>query len=166
MPPAPLITLRSVAKSFGGRPVFEGLSFTLTAGDHVGLVGPNGSGKSTLLRIVAGSEEPDAGERIARKGTRIGYVPQDPVFAPGKTVEDVVAEALTAGEPLEDSERARRISLALGSAGFDDRSERTDTLSGGWRKRLAIARELAAEPDVLLLDEPTNHLDLEGIVWL
>ena len=100
MPPAPLITLRDVAKSFGGRPVFEGLSFTLAAGDHVGLVGPNGSGKSTLLRIVAGSEEPDAGERIARKGTRIGYVPQDPVFAPGKTVEDVVAEALASAGPV------------------------------------------------------------------
>ena len=169
MPPAPLITLRSVAKSFGGRPVFEGLSFTLAAGDHVGLVGPNGSGKSTLLRILAGSEEPDAGERIARKGTRIGYVPQDPVFTPGKTVEDVVVEALsgaTSQAPLANGERARLVSVALGSAGFDDRSQRTETLSGGWRKRLAIARELAAEPDVLLLDEPTNHLDLEGILWL
>ncbi len=166
MPPVPLITCRDVAKSFGGRPVFEGLSFTLAAGDHVGLVGPNGSGKSTLLRILAGSEEPDAGERIARKGTRIGYVPQDPVFAPGKTVEEVVVEALAAGGPIADGERARLLSVALGSAGFDDRSQRTETLSGGWRKRLAIARELAAAPDVLLLDEPTNHLDLEGIIWL
>ena len=174
MPPIPLITCRDVAKSFGGRPVFEGLSLTLAAGDHVGLVGPNGSGKSTLLRILAGSEEPDTGERIARKGTRIGYVPQDPVFAPGKTVEEVVVEALASGAtsgahsgaPLADGERARLLSVALGSAGFDDRSQRTDSLSGGWRKRLAIARELAAAPDVLLLDEPTNHLDLEGIVWL
>ncbi|HEV8628848.1 MAG TPA: ABC-F family ATP-binding cassette domain-containing protein [Thermoanaerobaculia bacterium] len=166
MPPVPLVICRDVAKSFGGRPVFEGLSLTLAAGDHVGLVGPNGSGKSTLLRILAGSEEPDAGERVARKGTRIGYVPQDPVFAPGRTVEEVVVEALAAVAPLADGERARLLSVALGSAGFDDRSQRTDTLSGGWRKRLAIARELAAAPDVLLLDEPTNHLDLEGIVWL
>jgi len=166
MPPAPLITLRDVAKSFGGRPIFAGLSFALAEGDHVGLIGPNGSGKSTLLRVLAGSEEPDAGERVVRKGTRIGTVQQDPVFTPGKTVEQVVAEALDSGAPVEDGERARRLSVALGSAGFDDRSQRTDTLSGGWRKRLAIARELASAPDVLLLDEPTNHLDLEGIIWL
>ena len=96
----------------------------------------------------------------------MAYVPQDPVFATGKTVEDVVRDALAAGPPLDDGERERRLAVALGSAGFDDRSQPSETLSGGWRKRLAIARELAAEPDVLLLDEPTNHLDLEAIVWL
>ena len=116
MPPVPLITLRSVAKSFGGRPVFEGLSFTLAAGDHVGLVGPNGSGKSTLLRILAGSEEPDAGERIARKGTRIGYVPQDPVFAPGKTVDDVVSTWKTpakyTGYTVPDPANAAQVTAA------------------------------------------------------
>ena len=166
MPPTPLLTCRGLAKSFGGRPVFEGVSLTLDAGDHVGLVGPNGSGKSTLLRILAGTEEPDAGERVARRGVRVGYVPQDPVFAAGKTVEDVVREALAAGVKLGEGESARRLAVALGTAGFADRAQPTETLSGGWRKRLAIARELAAEPDLLLLDEPTNHLDLEAIVWL
>src|SRR5688572_28706360 len=166
MPPTPLLTCRGLAKSFGGRPVFEGVSLTLDAGDHVGLVGPNGSGKATLLRILAGTEEPDAGERVARRGVRVGYVPQDPVFAAGKTVEDVVREALAGGVKLAEGESARRLALALGGAGFAARDQPTETLSGGWRKRLAIARELAAEPELLLLDEPTNHLDLEAIVWL
>jgi ABC transport system ATP-binding/permease protein len=166
MPPAVLIDCHRLAKGFGGAPLFQGLSFTLHEGDHVGLVGPNGSGKSTLLRILAGQLEPDAGEVRTRRHLRVGYVPQDPVFAPGRTVEEVVAEALAGLPSLEDGERHRRLAVALGKVGFTDPGQRTETLSGGWRKRLAIARELAPEPDVLLLDEPTNHLDVESIVWL
>jgi ATP-binding cassette subfamily F protein uup len=123
-------------------------------------VGPNGSGKSTLLKILAGLEEADSGTRSVRKGLRVGYVPQDPVFTPGKTVEEVVFEA------IGDYERADLTGRVLGKAGFTNHSAATETLSGGWRKRLAIARALATEPDVLLLDEPTNHLDVEGILWL
>ena len=166
MPPTVLLTCRDVSKAFGGKPVFAGLTFTLATGDHVGLVGPNGSGKSTLLQILAGTLEPDEGERIARRGLRVGYVPQDPVFAPGKTLEDVVREAIDTCPPATEAERRRQLALALGTAGFHDQTQRTETVSGGWRKRLAIARELALQPDVLLLDEPTNHLDLEAIVWL
>ena len=165
MPPPILLTCERLTKSYTSRPLFDDLSFALFEGDHVGLVGPNGSGKSTLLKIVAGVEEPDSGTRAVRKGVRVGYVPQDPVFAPGKTIEDVLLEALD-HEHLDDYDKQSRIAIALGKAGFTDRSQDTATLSGGWRKRLAIARELALEPDVLLLDEPTNHLDVDAILWL
>jgi ATP-binding cassette subfamily F protein uup len=152
-----------VGKAHGPRSLFEGLSFGLFEGDQVGLVGPNGAGKSTLLRILAGIESPDRGRRSLRSGVRVGYVPQDPVFPPEGTVEDALTAALPA---MDVYERAGRIALVLGRAGFDDGRAEVAALSGGWRKRLAIARELAGEPDVLLMDEPTNHLDVEGILWL
>jgi ATP-binding cassette subfamily F protein uup len=160
-----LLSCESVAKQFGARPLFENLSFGISEGDRIGLVGPNGSGKSTLLRIVAGLEEPDSGSRSLRKGVRLGYVPQDPTFPAERTAEEVLMEAL-AGHPEEDFEKAARVAIVLGRTGFRDPEQRAGTFSGGWRKRLAIARELVREPDVLLMDEPTNHLDLEGILWL
>ncbi len=166
MPPPVLIDCHGLSKSFGRAPLFEGLTFAVREGDHIGVVGPNGSGKSTLLQILAGRLEPDAGERRTRRHLRIGYVPQDPVFAPGLTVEEVLLEALRALPHLDEAERYQQLAVALSKVGFADRTERTDTLSGGWRKRLAIARELALSPEVLLLDEPTNQLDLESIVWL
>jgi ATP-binding cassette subfamily F protein uup len=166
MPPPILLSCEGLTKSYTSRPLFNDLSFSLFEGDHVGLVGPNGSGKSTLLKIIAGEEEPDSGNRAVRKGVRIGYVPQDPVFAPGKTIEDVLLEALENDHLLDDYDKQSRVALALGKSGFMDRYQETDTLSGGWRKRLAIARELAREPDVMLLDEPTNHLDVDAILWL
>ncbi|MDQ3283285.1 MAG: ABC-F family ATP-binding cassette domain-containing protein [Acidobacteriota bacterium] len=161
-----LLSCESLTKAFGSRPLFDGLTFSISEGDHVGLVGPNGSGKSTLLKIIAGVEEADSGTRALRKGVRVGYVPQDPVFAPGKTIEEVVFEGLADLTTLDEHEKTARVGLALGKAGFTDREQRSDTLSGGWRKRLAIARELARDPDILLLDEPTNHLDVEAILWL
>jgi ATP-binding cassette subfamily F protein uup len=161
-----LLTVENLRKQFGARPLFEGLSFTVSEGDHIGLVGPNGSGKSTLLKIVAALEDSDGGTRSVRKGVRVGYVPQDPVFAPGKSVEDVLLAALKDDHRHDDHEKEALAGLALGKAGFYDPSQRTEVLSGGWRKRLAIAHELVREPDVLLLDEPTNHLDIEAILWL
>jgi ATP-binding cassette subfamily F protein uup len=161
--PVVLLSAHDVSKSHGARVLFEGLSFGLFEGDHVGLVGPNGAGKSTLLRILAGLETPDRGTRSVRGGVRVGYVAQDPVFPDGGSVDDAVAAALAG---VDESERPGRVALALGRAGFDDGRAAVETLSGGWKKRLAIARELAAQPDVLLMDEPTNHLDVEGILWL
>lgn len=166
MPPSVLLSCERLSKSYTSRPLFEDLSFSLFEGDHVGLVGPNGSGKSTLMKIVAGVEEADSGNRAVRKGVRIGYVPQDPVFAHGRTIEEVLLEALEDDHILDDYDKQSRIAIALGKSGFMDRTQDTATLSGGWRKRLAIARELARQPDVMLLDEPTNHLDVDAILWL
>jgi ABC transport system ATP-binding/permease protein len=160
--PSLLLSCEAISKAYGARVLFDGLSFGLFDGDHAGLVGPNGSGKSTLLRILAGIDVPDRGTRSVRGGVRIGYVPQDPVFPSGGTVEDVIAAALAGAD---EDERPRRVARALGRAGLDGDAE-VARLSGGWRKRLAIARELVTEPEVLLMDEPTNHLDVDGILWL
>jgi ATP-binding cassette subfamily F protein uup len=160
-----LVSCQELTKAFGAAPLFEGLSLGIFEGDHVGLVGPNGSGKSTLLQILAGLEPPTTGTRAARKRLRIGYVPQDPAFPAGSSVGSVLHGAL-ADAGLDAHEREGRVAVALGRAGFADEVQETATLSGGWKKRLAIARELVREPELLLLDEPTNHLDVEGILWL
>ena len=166
MPRPLLLSCEGLTKSFGGPSLFEGLTFALHEGDHLGLVGPNGAGKSTLLKILGGLETADTGTCIRRKNIRIGYVPQTPVFAPGRSAEDIVTEAVATDERLDDHERHRSVRLALGKAGFTDPGVSTDLLSGGWRARLALARELARTPDLLLLDEPTNHLDIDSILWL
>src|SRR5499426_1254959 len=158
-----LLSCDAVSKGYGTRSLFEELSVGLFEGDQVGLVGPNGSGKSTLLKILAGLESPDRGTRSLRGGVRLGYVAQDPELPSGLTVEEAVASSLTG---VEDDARPARVAQALGRGGFPDGHAVVDALSGGWKKRLAIARALAAEPDVLLMDEPTNHLDVEGILWL
>jgi ATP-binding cassette subfamily F protein uup len=160
-----LLGVQELTRTFGPRPLFSGLSFDLRAGERVGLIGPNGSGKTTLLRLLAGRDEPDAGTRTVRRGTRLGYVAQDDTFAAGLSVRDVVLAAL-ADEGLEEHERDTRAAITFTQVGFTDPEQPAATLSGGWRKRLALARELVRAPDYLLLDEPTNHLDLPGILWL
>jgi ATP-binding cassette subfamily F protein uup len=155
----------SLSKSFGSRTLFENISLGISEGERLGLIGRNGSGKSTLLKILCGQLQSDSGEISMRRNARVGYVPQETVFAEGRTAAETVAEAI-AGERLDELERAARINVALGRAGFADGAARVESLSGGWRRRLAIARELAPLPDLLFLDEPTNHLDIEGIVWL
>jgi ATP-binding cassette subfamily F protein uup len=157
-----LLSCEDVTKAFGSRPLFDGLSFGLFEGDRVGLIGPNGSGKSTLLKILAGQETPDSGTRSVRRQIRVGYVAQDPVFPEGATIESVIAAA-----QAEDAHAdAGQTAMILGRAGFDDLEQEVKSLSGGWKKRLSIVRELVRAPDILLMDEPTNHLDLEGILWL
>jgi ATP-binding cassette subfamily F protein uup len=154
-----------LSKSFGARTLFNGISLGISEGERLGLIGANGSGKSTLLNILCGRLDSDSGSISMRRNTRIGYVPQQAVFEPGHTVADVIAQAISA-EKLDDAERSARIHQTLGRGGFTNTELRTETLSGGWRRRLAIARELAIAPDLLFLDEPTNHLDFEGILWL
>jgi ATP-binding cassette subfamily F protein uup len=165
---APLITAREISRSFGPRTLFEGLSLTISEGDRVGVIGPNGAGKTTLLRILAGAEQPDVGELHRRRRLRVAVVPQDDVFNPATTVVEVV-ENSAALDPVggdDETERRVRVAIALGQLGFQKPEQPVGELSGGWRKRLAIAAALAADPEVLLLDEPTNHLDLDGILWL
>jgi len=172
---AMLLNCRDVSKAHGRRELFRGLSLALHDGERAGLIGPNGSGKTTFLRILAGLDEPDEGEITRRRGLRVGFVPQHEEFEPGLTPREVIARAL--GEDTDslsatDSDaparaaRAARVQAALDRAGFVQSDDPVETLSGGWRKRLAIASELVREPDILLLDEPTNHLDIEGIMWL
>ncbi len=165
MPPTMLLSCELLEKSYGVKPLFTGLSIGLCDGDHVGLIGPNGSGKSTLLKILAGLEQPDSGTRSVRRHVRVGYVPQEPSFGEEHSVEDVLAQVLL-DEGFDPHEQGGRIAKALSLGGFVGSDQAVSTLSGGWRKRLAIARSLMLEPDVLLLDEPTNHLDVEGILWL
>ncbi|OQW34426.1 MAG: ABC transporter ATP-binding protein [Nitrospira sp. SG-bin1] len=165
MPPTLLLSCESISKSYGVKPLFSDLSLGLCEGDHVGLIGPNGSGKSTLLKILAGRDEPDGGTRSVRRQLRIGYVPQDPSFAEPQSVEESLVQVLR-DEGLDQYEHGGRIATALSLGGFLRSDQSVSTLSGGWKKRLAIARSLMLEPDVLLLDEPTNHLDVDGILWL
>src|SRR6266853_1333903 len=161
----PIISAQGLSKRYGVAPLFQDISFTVSEGDRIGVIGPNGSGKSTLLEMLIGSVQPDSGDVAIRKGTRLSYVAQISEFAQDVTIRAVVESALERSA-VPDAERASRLAETLGRAGFADLDTRAATLSGGWRKRLAIAEALVQSPDILLLDEPTNHLDLAGIQWL
>jgi len=166
-----LLTVAGLTKAFGSHPLFEGISCSVDSGDRIGLIGPNGAGKSTLLSILAGEIPPDEGTRSAQRGLRIGYLSQMPVFREGATIREAVLEGAAGAHAGEEDweagfaadEYISRLSLAT-----EGRSAGTPvaTLSGGWKKRVALARELVRKPDLLLLDEPTNHLDVDAILWL
>jgi ATP-binding cassette subfamily F protein uup len=162
---AVLLSGVALRRAFGARVLFDNLSLSLSEGDRTGLIGPNGSGKTTLLEILAGNETPNAGFRALRKQTKLAYVPQDSLFEPDDTVRSIIRAAVEQ-LPLEEEEKRVRTAVMLDRAGFDTSDSPAAALSGGWKKRLAIAAALVMSPDVLILDEPTNHLDLEGILWL
>ncbi len=161
----PILNAQGLSKSFGATPLFRDIAFTVSDGDRIGLIGPNGAGKSTLLKILAGEEDGDSGDVAVRRRARIGYVRQESTFASGKTIREILEAALVAGNVAE-GEREGKLRETSGRIGLPDVTVEAATLSGGWRKRLAIAEAIVAAPDVLLLDEPTNHLDLAGIAWL
>jgi ATP-binding cassette subfamily F protein uup len=161
----PIISAQGLSKRYGVAPLFQDISFTVSERDRIGVIGPNGSGKSTLLEMLIGRVKPGSGDVAVRKGTRLSYVAQISDFPPGVTIRSVIESALERSV-VPDSERASRFAETLGRAGFSDLDTHAATLSGGWRKRLAIAEALVQAPDILLLDEPTNHLDLAGIQWL
>jgi len=162
-----LLSAQGLGHAFGARALFDDVSFTLSDGDRVGLIGPNGAGKSTLLRILAGELGVDRGNVARRGGLRVAYLPQMPTFEPGATVRAAIAAGTKATGSWEDEARVDELIAKLGlggpEAGADQLVER---LSGGWSKRVALARALVGHPDLLLLDEPTNHLDVESILWL
>lgn len=157
-----MLSFHSVSKSFGGRPLFKGLSFTINKGDQLGLIGPNGAGKSTLLKILMKLESPDEGNVTYKQNMRIGYSSQSPEFP-----EISILELLVSSSKIGDLHtRETKAQVLLSKVGFTRYDISAHSLSGGWKKRLDIARALMDDPDLLLLDEPTNHLDLEGIEWL
>ncbi len=161
----PILNAQGLSIRFGAQPLFRNVSFTVSQGDRIGLIGPNGSGKSTLIGMLAGRIDPDAGEVAMRKLARVSFVAQESEFAAGQSVREVLSNALRRIK-VHEREWEARIAETLGRTGFEDFEQEAATLSGGWRKRLAIAEAMVELPDVLLLDEPTNHLDLSGIQWL
>lgn len=158
----PLISAQGISKSHGAQVLFEDLSLSLCAGERIGLIGPNGAGKTSLLKILAGVEPPDSGSISKKQHLRIGYASQTPEF-PSEPIEQFLVDQPSHGDLHERHVRAR---ILLGKAEFDDFHANAATLSGGWKKRLDLARALMDDPEFLFLDEPTNHLDLEGILWL
>ncbi|HXB98187.1 MAG TPA: ABC-F family ATP-binding cassette domain-containing protein, partial [bacterium] len=161
-----LLSCQNLSKTFGARPLFEGLSFGLFEGERTGLIGPNGSGKSTLLKILAGREDPDEGKLAARRGLRLAYLSQKDNFEDmALGVRDTLLKVLEPSH-AQDYEKEITVDTVLTQAGFADPDQPVGKLSGGWRKRLAILAQSLLEPDLFLLDEPSNHLDLEGVLWL
>jgi ATP-binding cassette subfamily F protein uup len=183
-----LLTLSNAHLAFGHVALLDGAALSVDAGERIGLIGRNGTGKSSLLKILAGLEQPDDGLLQVQQGLRMAYVAQEPVFAPRINVFEAVSEGLAevralreryeAHAPGEDLDALQTRIEALDGWTWEQRVDETlhrlqlapnaliDSLSGGKRKRVALARALVAQPDVLLLDEPTNHLDLEAIAWL
>jgi ATP-binding cassette subfamily F protein uup len=160
-----LLAARDLCKTHALNPLFENLSITFHEDERVGLIGPNGGGKTTLLKILAGAEQADSGTVERSTTARLAYLPQIDVFPPDATVEGSLVDALRSHE-LEGHEGTVRARKMLRRLGFETGDQEVATLSGGWRKRLAIGCALVQEPDLLLMDEPTNHLDLAGIEWL
>ncbi|MBF0270019.1 MAG: ATP-binding cassette domain-containing protein [Alphaproteobacteria bacterium] len=156
----PLLALRDVRLTFGGSPLFEGVTTWVGRGDKTCLVGRNGSGKSTLLKILAGEILPDSGECFVQPGTRIATLAQDPAL-----VGPSVAAYVAAGLPATEQDQHYRVEAVLDALKLDGARDPA-LLSGGEGRRAALARALVCDPDVLLLDEPTNHMDLPTILWL
>jgi len=155
----PLLQLKDIALTFGGKPLFEGVDLLVAPAERICLVGRNGSGKSTLMKIAAGLIEADGGTRFLQPSATVRYLEQEPDMTGHASVEAFVEGGLAPGD---DRERARRMLESLGLSGEEDPRH----LSGGEARRAALARALAPEPDILLLDEPTNHLDLPAIELL
>lgn len=186
------LQLEKVTKSYGDRLLFGDITFGIDEGDKIGLIAKNGTGKTTLLRIIAGVESADSGDVVFRNGLKVAFLEQMPVFVPGSNLIDACLKdggptaevvrryekALAGGDSVEinaavhemDNARAwdyeDRLKQMLSRLELNDITASVDHLSGGQRKRLAIARMLMQEPDMIILDEPTNHLDIPVIEWL
>ena len=159
-----LLTIKNLTKEYTDRRLFDGIDFSLEEGEKVGVIGINGTGKSTLLRIIAGVEESDGGEYIKGSNVVINYLPQNPDFEPGISIYDYVIGANRQDHDNFGIEGEAK--TILNHLGFDDIYARTDTLSGGQKKKVALAGALLRKNEILILDEPTNHLDHEMIEWL
>jgi len=162
-----LINAHKLKKVFASRTLFDGLTFSIESGERIGLIGPNGAGKSTLLKIIANTSDLDGGSLSPQRGLKIGYLEQVPQFTENATVQDSVMEGAHDPYDWQEISKAQQIMSKLSLTEGEVQAETLiSNLSGGWKKRVALARELLKEPDLLLLDEPTNHLDIESIMWL
>ena len=156
----PYLDVQDLTKSFGSLVLFENISFSVAAGQKVGLIAKNGTGKSTLLSLIAGHDSPDAGSIIFRRDIKVGILEQSPKFDPDESVLDACFNH------QGEEEKVLKAKQILTQLKIRDLSQPMGQLSGGQQKRVALANVLITEPDMLILDEPTNHLDLEMIEWL
>ena len=156
----PILDVQNVSKAFGAHVLFENISFSISEGQHVGLIAKNGTGKTTLLSLLSGKEPVDSGSIIYRKDVRVGFLEQQPKFDPEESVLDACFNHN--GDP----DKILKAKQILTQLRITDLNQPMGQLSGGQQKRIALANVLITEPDLLILDEPTNHLDLEMIEWL
>jgi ABC transport system ATP-binding/permease protein len=161
----PLVSLDQVSIAYGHLPLIARASLQIDPGERIAVIGRNGTGKSTLLRIIEGSLPPDGGGVWHARGTRVSRLEQDVPLSTNRRVFEAVHDGLAQHTDEEDWQRAQRVRLVLSRLNLDGDAI-VDALSGGWRRRVLLARALVGQPDVLLLDEPTNHLDIDAILWL
>ena len=157
-----VLNLEHISKVYGDKVIFDDISCGIHQGDKIGIIGINGTGKTTFLKILAGLEEADEGQVITQNGLRITYLPQHPEFPKDATILSYV----TQGQKDQNWNPETEAHMILNRLGIEDHEEEIEHLSGGQKKRVALAAVLANPTDVLILDEPTNHLDLDAIAWL
>lgn len=157
-----ILNIEHVSKIFGEKTIFDDVSFGIQEGDKIGIIGINGTGKTTLLRMIAGVEEPDEGQIVKQNGIRLAYLPQHPMFPEDATVLSYAFDGIAENDWTLKSE----VKSALNKLGITDHEMKIEHLSGGQKKKVALAKTLTSSFEILLLDEPTNHLDSEMISWL
>ena len=161
----PLVALDRASVAFGHLPLLDEIAFQVDAGERIAIIGRNGTGKSTLLQILSGDLQPDSGLVLRQPGTRVARLVQDVPLSTDRTVADVVGEGLGALDAHDEWQRHHQADMVMTRLALPPAAI-VDSLSGGWKRRVLLARALVGQPELLLLDEPTNHLDIEAITWL
>src|SRR5687768_16475377 len=161
----PLVALEHISHAYGHVPLLDDVGLQVDAGERIAIIGRNGSGKSTLNQIIAGDLPPDRGTVWRQPGTRVARLVQDVPLSANRTVAEVVGEGLGTLDPHDEWQRSHQADMVMSRLQLQP-DVNVDTLSGGWKRRVLLARALVGQPELLLLDEPTNHLDIEAITWL
>ena len=161
----PLVALEHISHAYGHVPLLDDVALQVDAGERIAIIGRNGAGKSTLMQIIAGELPPDRGTVWRQPGTRVTRLVQDVPLSANRTVAEVVGEGLGTLDPHDEWQRSHQADMVMSRLQLSP-DVNVDTLSGGWKRRVLLARALVGQPELLLLDEPTNHLDIEAITWL